>query len=33
MISEHRISDNELYAGLSISDDDLIMIKKSLQTG
>lgn len=33
MISEHRISDNELYAGLSISDDDLIMIKKSLQAG
>lgn len=31
MISEHRITDNELYAGLSISDDDMIAIKKALQ--
>jgi len=31
MISEHRITDNSLYQGVEISDDDQVLIKSSLQ--
>lgn len=32
MISEHRISDDQLFAGISFTDEDMIMIKKSLSS-
>lgn len=32
MISEHRITDDELYAGLSFTDEDMVMIKKAIQS-
>ena len=31
MISEHRISDSQLYSGMTIGDEEMVMIKKSLQ--